>query len=192
MITDRERRRRKRVGLIIAMGGRCVCCGSAHRLQFDHKIARSRGGVQQQLSLIEANQGEFQLLCRNCNYWKSTGPICPCRWWDEVEPGWRAAKAPELRRVSHGEASSKAWAAVPPQERKARMKRASDGLTPEILIARNRKIVATRRITDRARASARENMRRMREKLTPEILLARNRKVAESRRRNAKARSDAA
>ncbi|WP_040704297.1 TerD family protein [Nocardia takedensis] len=40
-------------------GGRCVQCGDAHYLEFDHVIPLSRGGA--------TSVGNLQILCRRCN-----------------------------------------------------------------------------------------------------------------------------
>jgi 5-methylcytosine-specific restriction endonuclease McrA len=48
-------------------GGRCRNCGSTEDLQFDHVIARSRGG--------SGRASNVELLCGSCNRRKSTSLI---------------------------------------------------------------------------------------------------------------------
>ena len=48
-------------------GGKCVCCGSSIRLEFDHVIPVAKGG-----SNFENN---IQLLCYDCNRTKSTNIV---------------------------------------------------------------------------------------------------------------------
>ncbi|MDR3181701.1 MAG: HNH endonuclease [Planctomycetaceae bacterium] len=49
-------------------GGKCLCCGTTQRLEYDHIFPYSKGG-QETVSNI-------QLLCRSCNASKSNGAYC--------------------------------------------------------------------------------------------------------------------
>lgn len=40
-------------------GGKCVCCGSVEKIEYDHKLPVSKGG--------ESTAENLQLLCRTCN-----------------------------------------------------------------------------------------------------------------------------
>lgn len=49
-------------------GGKCKCCGSSQKLEYDHIIPYSCGGV--------SDASNIQLLCQGCNRSKSNGCYC--------------------------------------------------------------------------------------------------------------------
>lgn len=86
---DREDREDRRIIVLEAYGGKCVCCGESERkfLAIDHKYGN---GSQHRFSvggnkkspiirwLIKNNfPPEFQILCHNCNMAKAFYGICP-------------------------------------------------------------------------------------------------------------------
>lgn len=70
---DRERASRMRLQLIIDMGGKCVLCGSIHKLEFDHPNGRDwqpshySRWTRMKLYRQDWERGNLRLLCEYCN-----------------------------------------------------------------------------------------------------------------------------
>lgn len=72
------------------LGDSCACCGSRDDLEIDHVKPYSRGHHKaRHITKAGLLRGDYQLLCLECNRWKDNGPVCPCKYWDSVSPGWR-------------------------------------------------------------------------------------------------------
>lgn len=84
----KEYARKSRLRLIVALGGKCVHCGTTERLEFDHINPDSRtwdlrrAGMFYSMTLYwrDYRAGLLQLLCRHCNAVKSD-----CRYKPEWE-----------------------------------------------------------------------------------------------------------
>ena len=84
---QREYRAKVREKVLIAYGGKCLCCGETdlHFLTFDHK---NGGGTKERrltgmtgstfyLSLMKNHREDIQVLCFNCNCAKWFYGKCP-------------------------------------------------------------------------------------------------------------------
>ena len=77
--------RKRRVALIMSMGGCCACCGETtyEFLQFDHinnnGAAHRRELGKKSISIVDIRRRieEFQVLCANCNFSKGMHGTCP-------------------------------------------------------------------------------------------------------------------
>jgi hypothetical protein len=73
----RERRKSRRDKLIEMAGGQCVRCGSAERLEFDHRDRTTKSFVLSGRDLdkawntIVAELAKCDLLCRACHHFKT-------------------------------------------------------------------------------------------------------------------------
>ncbi|MFE7567754.1 HNH endonuclease [Streptomyces sp. NPDC057539] len=64
-------------------GGRCVRCGSTHRLTFHHRVNRGKGGAREPW----INQAHNLLpACRLCNAWFEDNPKTA------MEAGWKVRR----------------------------------------------------------------------------------------------------
>ena len=76
---------------------KCACCDKQAKygkmsITIDH-ITPVRGEKREHpealLKAVIVEPSRFQFLCQGCNTFKSTGPCCPCKFWDAKFPSWR-------------------------------------------------------------------------------------------------------
>lgn len=90
--------RRLRLETLKAYGGKCACCGSTYyrHLEIDHvhgdgaaerrelnarATTRGQGGQHRLFKILRDRgypKGDYQVLCRSCNFAKGQGEACPC------------------------------------------------------------------------------------------------------------------